>query len=207
MYKSLFATSTCKDYLNEVVITELTGVKSAAWGFTWEKKTGLFEKDIYLAFNCQRSKHNASLDIQVGKIPLKEYNKAINIEEIVAKLNKYERDLGIEPTTYVVATKTTDEYSIGDTYILKIDKSWCSSTYMISALTLLIRSLVGKDEYHSNLKFILDKKIIVEQYDIDPEKLKSNPGMYHNNGVMNMSSHKALETSRSKASSPVLAGV
>lgn len=207
-FTTLHATTTCKDYLNEVVVTENTGLPSAAYGFSWKEKTGIFEKPIYLAFNCQNTREGKGNNYRLGTITLDDYAKEINIEKILAGLNEIENSYGVKLTTGWKA-ESKDPLALSDTYILNIDPMWCTSTYMISLFTLTIRNLVHNETKHPNPDFIFENTLVIPQFEEDIERLKKTKGAVHNSGVysLKMERLKHLVSTRSEPSPAIASTV
>lgn len=119
--------SPCKDYLNEVVYTESTGIASSAHGLKYSK-TGCLDRDKgYIAFKIMPFMDNSEYREQ--KEHCENLNKNyLNIQKF---LNIFEEKLGIKDRTEIL--------KLDDTYILVIPKEWTTGTYKISLYTLLTR--------------------------------------------------------------------
>lgn len=141
--------SPCKDYLNEPVFTENTGIPSRAHGLVYSKKLDIFTDVFYMAIKILGGKnesgyyYNKEQDINIDKKHLKDNYK--NIERL---LNFVEDKIGIK-------IKTKVEECNDDQFLLTSSSEWAVSTIAISLYSLLVRlSLVytGKEEPLEYLK-------------------------------------------------------
>lgn len=169
-YHTVNPISPCKDYLNEVVFTENTGIPSKACGLIYSKKHGIFNEDYsYLVFKVQGLKNN---DHRVtSEFTVEEYTEIIrnSIKNIENFINNLQDRIGIENKLSI--TEANDDH-----FLVKFDTIWARSTQSISLLTLLLRiakNYKGGDiiKYLNNVitEFANDKamsKTVVKKLDI-----------------------------------------
>ena len=193
--------SPCKDYLNEPVFTENTGIPSRAHGLIYSKKLDIFTDVFYMAIKILSQKsggtyyYNKEQDIKIDIKHLKDNHK--NIEKL---LNFVENKIGIE-------IKTKVEECNDDQFLLTSSVEWTVSTIAISLYSLLVRlSFVytGKEEpleylktynYHKEdknyaeaalkkLDIIFKNGELPSQPSFDIERAKSQTWSPHNVGLI-----------------------
>jgi len=200
-YETVQPFSPCKDYLNEVIITENYDVGTKGCGLKYPKKLGLFnETHAYMGIVLLKTKNNYyaySSSIDNDKKMLLDNHK--NLEKM---LNDIESDLGLGSLTSI--EKANDDY-----YLVKIPIEWCQSTHAISLYSLLLRLGMandGKEDYHNFLEnysynredrsmwqYVKNKfKLVIDNKKLPPNTINYNrdalsKGMQspHNNGFQN----------------------
>lgn len=155
--QSIFETvqplSPCKDYLNEVVITERFGMGTQGCGLRYPEKLNIYEGDVaYMAIKIMKSKSDSysyssgvqstgtgntvSFEGDIEKLK----NNHKNIEKL---LNQIEDVLQLKTRTII--HEANDGY-----FLVVLPVEWCQSTPAISLYTLLMRvsfSYDGKEDY------------------------------------------------------------
>lgn len=119
--------SPCKDYLNDVVYSEHTGNKCSAYGLTYDKQ-GIFDNVCYMV---TRECHYISGNLYT-KFDDEEKQMESNLHNLVCLLNMVEAQLQIEGRSSAIRLEDSH-------YVFVMPFEWCSSTYMISLYSLLIR--------------------------------------------------------------------
>ena len=127
-FETIQPISRCKDYLNDVVYSELTGKPFSAWGLL-TKKEGIFDGDhAYMAISVcllGRSLSNYSGYDEDRK------RMAENGENMAEFIHKIEAKLGMGKTKF---------HQINDNLkLLTMDKQWVAGTYLVSLYGLMLR--------------------------------------------------------------------
>lgn len=194
-YECIMPITACKDYLNDVIFTEKTGISISAYGLTSEKNN-IFEKDKgYLVLSTLHYKNGSKYsDFDEEKELLNN-----NYKNLQVFLNKFEELLGWE--------KSILSFVEDNMILVELSINWCKTTYGISLYTLLCR--VGRwydgeenvlsylenfDKFSPDVylctsslpkikKFIENKPI---EQDFDIKKILENPITFvHNKGILN----------------------
>ncbi len=203
VFETVQPVSPCKDYLAEVVFTELTGIGTQGCGLKYPKKLDIEDKDyFYLAIQIQTRKgggYHGRSTFEKDTESLK--TNYVNIEKFI---NQIEDLLELKNKTTIL--KANDDY-----YLINVPKEWCISSIMISMYTLLIRCAQvydGKQDVNEfmeklskdtsnidgpllgtalpRIKEILKTKQFVSQYQRDLEQSLKKDNTYwspHNNGI------------------------
>lgn len=199
-YETVQPLSPCKDYLNEPVFTENTGIPSKAHGLVYNEKLNIFTDVFYMAIKIVKtkegiywySKYENGFEVDIK-------NLKDNYKNIQNLLNFIENKIGIE-------IKTTIEEANDDYFLLTSSVEWSKSTPAISLYSLIIRcSLVYKGEdvfeyfknynYHNEdkqfleqaikkLNIIIENKSLPEQPSFDEKSAKSGQWSPHNVGII-----------------------
>jgi hypothetical protein len=122
--------SPCKDYLNDVIYSEITGYPYQACGLH-TKKEGILGED-YAFLIAKVCGSGARVEAKYGTMDsdIKTLNENFSRMQVLA--NSMEKDLGIKGTT---------EVDGGDNMVaIKCPIEWCKSTFMISLYTLALRN-------------------------------------------------------------------
>lgn len=123
--------SPCKDYLNEVVFTEATGIPSSAHGLYYRKKRNIIGNTTsYMVIDIQKNKNGyfsvSGLDYDgYVKLMLEKHKK---IEVFINKFQRVFKDF-----IPCVITK------VEGGYLVEFDSRWASNSYCISLFSLLLR--------------------------------------------------------------------
>jgi hypothetical protein len=143
-FETISPFSCCKDYLNDVIYTENTGVTMNACGLKTLPKTGILEEDyIYMGLTCLYTKDS----------PYSEYNLIYNnklrrnrtqdlkflrenLQTVIKPLNEIERLGDLELST-IYSAKCSDDKS--EYYIVKLSSYWGKSGVLISLASGLLR--------------------------------------------------------------------
>lgn len=163
VYKTVQPVSPCKDYLAEVVFTELTGIGTQGCGLKYPKKLNIQDKDyFYMAIQIQKTKDGAYHGYSTFEKDLNNLND--NYKNIEVFINKIEEDLQLKNKTTIL--KANDDY-----YLINVPKEWCISSIMISMYTLLIRCAQVYDGKQDHNEFM--EKLSGDMKNIDGGLLKS----------------------------------
>lgn len=196
-FETIMPVSPCKDYLNEVVYTENTGVPTSAYGFKYDKKLDIFTDNIFMAIKMMPDKqgnYNYANSLSGDQKKLKDQAK--NIEKI---MNDLEQKLGISDRTCIF--EANDHF-----FLVKAPLDWKMSTHTISMYTLILRAaLTHKGEM--TIQGILDSydgiqmeksminatskliKEIIEKNELPDQKMKHDSSTHfspHNYGIMHL---------------------
>lgn len=201
VFETVQPVSPCKDYLNEVIITENTGIGTRAHGLNYKEKLDIFSDVGYMTIkilpdNSGKYYYNKSkLAEEDIKILSDNYK---NLENFI---NQIEKDLDF--TDFTKIEKANDEY-----YLVIVPKQWLISTHAISLYTLLLRIgfvYNGKDNYNEYLSkyeySLADKrmfesiknkfKLILQNKKLPPNRIKYSLSALkrgnhspHNNGIV-----------------------
>lgn len=130
-FETIMPVSPCKDYLNEVIYTENTGVPTSAYGFSYPKKQEIFNENVFLVIKMVPTlngsyAYNKSLEEDAKQLKN-------NREKIEALLNKFEEALGLTDRTCIF--EANDDY-----FLVKAPIDWKISTHSISMYTLILRA-------------------------------------------------------------------
>lgn len=143
-YLSVQPFSPCKDYLDEVVTTEKTGIPTKGCGLIYPKKLNIFSDVAYLGIKILKTKDNQyyySDSFENDVETLKKNHK--NIEKLV---NQIEDIIGLKKS---VIEEQNDDY-----FLITLDSKWCDSTISISLYSLLIRVSMIYDGEMDYMKFL-----------------------------------------------------
>lgn len=202
VFETVQPLSPCKDFLNEVIFTENTGIQSMAFGLHYKEKLGIFKDNVgYMAIKMLPSTYAEAYTYSPS---LEEDRKLLrkNYKLTQKYLNMFEEAAGIEGRTSIV--KKNDDY-----FLVRFPMAWCSSTVGISLLSLLIRVAMvydGKQElleflekysYNKadkelvlgamqNIKKILDTKKMPEQPAFNKEQAEKLMFSPHNLGIVSV---------------------
>lgn len=123
-YETVQPISPCKNYLNDVVVTEHTGIPISAHGLVYKEKQGIFNGFYsYLAAKiCQT----------YGNFEVHKKNLAENYKNLQVFINKIEELMKFRRRTTLIMCEN-------DLLFIKAPKEWSSYTYMISLYTLFMR--------------------------------------------------------------------
>lgn len=189
VFETVMPISPCKDYLNDVVFSEMTGKPCSAYGFKYAK-TDCFKKSrAYLVAKiCHHLDGNKYKQYDFELEALKNYHNLTKF------LNIFEEKLGLKTLTQTTMLED-------DTLLFSVPIYWCKSTWLISMYSLLIRvgrwykededpidylvafKVMMDDKYlldtaFKNIKTVLEKKKIVQVFD----GINGDTGV-HNNGI------------------------
>lgn len=132
-FETIMPVSPCKDFLNEVIYTENTGIPTAAYGFSYKEKLNIFEDNVFLAIKMLPDKggrYNYSSSLEGDTIKLK--NQFKNIEKV---LNDLESKLSLSDRTCIF--EANDNF-----FLVKAPIDWRVSTHSMSMYTLILRSVL-----------------------------------------------------------------
>lgn len=140
-YETVNPISPCKDYLNEVIFTENTGIPTKAYGLVYDKPNDIFKgKKSYLVFmNQKQMSGNFSVEYKTFEAYSKEIDE--NYKNIELFINNFQIKLGGFLPCKIRQAEDKK-------YLVIFDTKWCQSTYSISLFTLLLRvakSYKGED--------------------------------------------------------------
>lgn len=196
-YKALCAFTACKDYLNDLIYVEGTGLAlGSIYGFTHKYTGKLKGQDyFYTGFRPVHYNHGsnyADFD-KLGKL-LK-----ANQVNIVKFLNKLEKEFGLDKLTEV-------EDHIDDVLILKTPSFWSKFSFMYSLYGLMIRCFVDvtTEELNKDINTLIKERKTTfingdisllmscqKYFPIDLKKLLNytypinpNSGTIHNGGIV-----------------------
>ena len=194
--------SPCKDYLNEVVFTENTGIGSQAHGLVYPKKNDIFNEVAYLAIKIVPDHGSTSYmygkTIDIDKQHLKDNHK--NLEKL---MNYFEEQLDIVGRTFI--EEANDDY-----FILRVPVEWTHSTVNISLYSLIVRigmvytaeedpmTFLKNYKYNSmdkdllngirpKLTKILENKKLIPQPPFDEKRAKEKQWNPHDVGIWSTS--------------------
>ena len=145
-YVTVSPLSCCKDYLNEVVFTENTGIGSQAFGFKYPEKKGVFKKKAYLAIKIL-GRHRGDSYSYGPSIETDRKHLANNYLHIESLLHYFEEKLKMKERTEI--TKDKD-----DMFLVAAPLDWTKSTPAISLYTLLMRVALVYDGKVEPMKFL-----------------------------------------------------
>lgn len=122
-------TTACKDFLNEIVVSEANGKPYSYYGLSTSRQ-GIFDDHGYLVIgilmpNRSTTKHG-TYDKEVAAL-------SANIDHIQYAINHVEGLLKLDGHTVI-------EKIIDNRYAVIMPKWWCETTYGISLITLLLRA-------------------------------------------------------------------
>jgi len=127
--------SPCKDYLNEVVFTENTGVPTKAHGFVYSKKLDIFDDSFYLTINIIKSKAGNFSYTDYSFESLQKSLKT-NYKNMEYFINYFEEELNLKKSKF---QKTEG----GEYIFISGSKAWVKSTIAISLYSLLVRASIS----------------------------------------------------------------
>lgn len=142
-YHTVIPFSACKDYLNDVVYSEITGNSIAAHGLTY-KKDGFFEDKKRYFITSILNRHGAHDENAVVKSEIKTLKK--NYKNIEKLLNWVEEKVGVKKTEMI---KLEDNL-----YFQTFDPFWTESTYNISLYSNFMRWGLYYDGQEEPNKFL-----------------------------------------------------
>lgn len=161
-YETISPFSPCKDYLNDVIYTEHTGITMGACGLQTLPKQGILNnRYIYLGIKFLNRKESddenytmslAYTNDAKSKITREEhiefYNK--NLDFCNRILNDANLHLGLIGVSQLIPTKEKGQF------LLSIPLQYGYSTYLISLITGLVRSLVLRRlvSVNDNIEFL-----------------------------------------------------
>jgi hypothetical protein len=146
--------SACKDYLNDVVFSEITGLDYYAYGFS-SKKEGIFDGTTsYLVMRVLPHKYivqgYGAPGYYLEKDRLAEsVTLASNIVHIIELMNYVEDQLKVEGRTNI-------EQADGDKWLIYVPYWWCRSSVLISLYSLIVRMGLTYDGSMSPEVFLED---------------------------------------------------
>lgn len=143
-YSTVQPLSPCKDYLNEIVFTENTGIPSKAHGLVYKEKNNIFTKFAYLAIKIvdKNGNYYYSSNIENDKQLLKN-----NYKKIQNFINQIEELFEIKSRTIIISAN--DNY-----FLVKLPINWCKSTISISLYSLLLRVALVYENEKSPLEYL-----------------------------------------------------
>jgi len=142
------AISPCKDYLNDVVYSEVTGKDIYAYGFSY-KKCNIFSDVNYIAFAICKS----------GAIAEFEYpNYKKDIERLMSNLDNLQLFLNLFEDLLNIPIKTKLTKCDNDIILAEISNDWCKYPYLISLWSLLVRVGVYWKQEDTILDFLNSTK-------------------------------------------------
>lgn len=152
VYEMQYPISPCKDYLNDVVFTEATGLEVNAYG-CHSKPNRLFDdKNGYLTFRvCTRNK-NDSLSDMTDELKKLSENLSQNLDNLLNFINSVEGELAVDGRS--VFHKT----DIEGVYLAVVPKQWLLYNYSVSLYSWLIRIGVNYTNEYSPIDFIMNYK-------------------------------------------------
>lgn len=197
-YETVQPISPCKDYLNEVVFTENTGIPSKGCGLEYLKRLKIFKSRLYMAIKIVPTKDGSyyySRSLEQDQEML-----ANNYKNLEIFIRKFEDLLGSRIKTHIKAAN--DGF-----FLVRGPMIWRRSTIAISLYTLLIRAGMtynGKDDpikfletfsYNSGdaslikgalpkIKYILEKREIPGQPKFPRDAAAKFHWSPHNLGIM-----------------------
>ena len=149
-YETISPFSPCKDYLNDVLYTEHTGVTMGACGLKTLPKQGILDNScLYLGIKFLNRKGDNNKEYEMSLSYSNEANSKItrarhiefytkNLDFCNRILTEANLELGLRFTSELVPTKEEGEF------LLILPIQYAHSTYLISLITGLVRSLVLK---------------------------------------------------------------
>jgi hypothetical protein len=136
-YETIMPISTCKDYLNDVVVSERLGEGiGQIYGFDY-KPIKLFNDD-----------HNFLVCKDIG---VKD-NSSLKVDNINSLINKIEDMLGIENKSKAFASND-------DQILIYVSNQWCKEGYLISMFSLLARIGVRYNPDKDPIEFLQTKNV------------------------------------------------
>lgn len=129
VYETIQPISPCKDYLNDVVFSEITGKPVQAYGLK-TKKLNIFGRRAYIAIKICPSYSKEKEDKQNLN------NNILNIEKF---MNNFEVLLGLRKTKIKKITETEGNKDNDNSFIVSLPSDFLIGTYSISLYTLLLR--------------------------------------------------------------------
>jgi hypothetical protein len=153
-YETIQPISPCKDYLNDVIYNERTGLSISAHGLHLKDKQGLFDntKWAYLAIAICPYKYKHSYN-EKGFIDEKE-NLSKYHKHLEYFINYFEELLNIDIKSNTIISEVEDNL-----YLVEVPLIWTESTYMISLYSLLLRAgQTYNDTSVDPFKFLEDNK-------------------------------------------------
>lgn len=156
-YNAISALSACKDYLNDVVFTQITQKPIVAYGFKTSYLKTLYKKD------------HAYLGIKIlpmfGSNTNKDFNISVDKANLVRTYPYIQTLLNHVETLFNVEGRTIIHPANDDFYLVIVPIFWTRYTYLISLYALLIR--MGQfwdgqgtaEDYLKNYNNSLDKNL------------------------------------------------
>ncbi len=145
-FKGVTPISSCKDYLNNVVYTEVTGTKITAYGLTYSK-TNCFDEHygyLFMSILPYRMGGNYTGMETHEKLLAQNYSKM----ELLMRHIDYKFKIPTEQQTVISVTNDTK------VYLVKVPVFYLSSTYMISLYALILRMSLTFDQKKSPKEFL-----------------------------------------------------
>ena len=188
--------SPCKDYLNEVVYTENTGIPSKACGLIYPEKLNIFDTTFYMGIEIMKTisdKYSYSSSFEADQKHLKN-----NYKEIEVFLNYFEDKFHMSNRTIITEAEE-------GRFLVEGPIEWVSSTWGISLYTLLLRcalvyqnpqdpiaylanysyNFMDRDLINSSLSVI---KILLKEGELPISNYKGSESSYwspHSDGFVN----------------------
>lgn len=132
VYRMVQPLSPCKDYLNDVLYSEITGKPYGAWGLSTKKEDILGDDRAYLSFaDCPGSKH-----VKAAEFTTKEESLVPkDLANMLQFMHAMEKLLGIKEKTELV-------HAAPNLVFAKVSKDWVATTYAVSLWSFLIRNAI-----------------------------------------------------------------
>ncbi len=138
-YVTVQPVSPCKDFLNEVLYVEKTGIKTPKiYGLEYGEKQNIFPYRYgFIGIRICKYKYDNDYNEQ----PFEEARDAFNAnyKNVQSFMNQLEELLELK-------TKTKIEPSEDDHFLVKVPKFWLSKVYLLSLYTLLLRAYQKYDD-------------------------------------------------------------
>jgi hypothetical protein len=133
-YETVQPISPCKDYLNDVIYSEVLDQEITACGLKY-KKHGIFDSEkAYLTMKICPPKNGFgtySNGYTKERFEKDQENLNTNLDKITEVINWIEQQIGVKLSKI---SKAND-----DMYLIEAPHYWAESTYLISLYTLLLR--------------------------------------------------------------------
>jgi hypothetical protein len=203
IYETVNALSPCKDFLNEVVFTENTGIGSQAHGLKYHQKLNIFGRFGYLAIKLvDQGKYGPGCYYYGPSLEIDSKILEDNYKNIEKLLHYFEENLEVKGRSNI--TKVNDDY-----YLVRVPREWTRSTPNISLYTLLIRVAMVYDgerdpigfleDYNYNkgdkdllqpalvkIRTLLEKKELIKQPPFDKELAMKKAWSPHDLGILSV---------------------
>jgi hypothetical protein len=150
-YETVQPLSPCKDYLNDVVWSEVTGKHIGIWGLSYIKKDIYKDGRAFMALEILPSMGSKSYTgYEFDKKSLEE-----NIDNVIILLNHVEKTFKVPPTTVEKIDGT-------EKYLFNLSTEWCLNGPRISLFSQLIRIGMYWDGKGDPNKYIQSFKLASE---------------------------------------------
>jgi hypothetical protein len=164
-YETIMPISACKDYLNDVIYNERTGKPISACGLSLKDKSGIFDNKLkaFMVISILPQQGRESYNVYGRTYEEDRGVLSSNYENVEKFINTIEQAIGFRIKTKV--SRISD-----NKYLVMFSKKWCSTSYLISLYSLLLRNGIyydGKEDIVDYLSSNRSTKLDSDKSGID----------------------------------------